>query len=79
MAAVWRSGRNVLLIVEDERVDDARKVMADAEPLASSRVGSGRVFLSETESQASTRALMPPHAPHRRKKRACLMTGSARA
>ena len=45
LATVWRSGRNVLLIVEDERVDDARKVMGDAEPLASSRVGSGKVFL----------------------------------
>ncbi len=45
LAALWRSDRKVLLIVEDERVDDARTIIGSAAPLVSSQVGSGRVFL----------------------------------
>jgi 4-amino-4-deoxy-L-arabinose transferase-like glycosyltransferase len=45
LAALWRSDRPVLLIVEDDRVEEARRVIGDAAPLVSSRVGSGKVFL----------------------------------
>jgi len=45
LEALWRSGRNVLLIVEDERVEDARRIIGHGAPLVSSRVGSGQVFL----------------------------------
>jgi len=45
LVALWRSDRKVLLIVEGDREEEARKLLGGAAPLVSSRVGSGKVFL----------------------------------
>jgi 4-amino-4-deoxy-L-arabinose transferase-like glycosyltransferase len=45
LVALWRSDRKVLLIVEGDREEEARKLLGGAAPLVSSRVGSGTVFL----------------------------------
>jgi len=58
LRAYWSRPERVFLIVERGRLVEARKVLGDAEPLVSSRIGSNEAFLFASRPATRAAALL---------------------